>query len=98
MRKSLLFTLLLILGISFCSNVFALVTVTLGEGTATNTTTGTPTPYGTYYKNFRQQYLVRASELNDVGGGAGNINSLAFNVATLNNCSPMPNYRIRIKT
>ncbi|MDD3235487.1 MAG: carboxypeptidase regulatory-like domain-containing protein [Candidatus Cloacimonetes bacterium] len=98
MRKSLLFTLLLILGISFCSNVFALVTVTLGEGTATNTTTGTPTPYGTYYKNFRQQYLVRASELNDVGGGAGNINSIAFNVATLNTCSPMPNYRIRIKT
>ncbi|MDY0151657.1 MAG: carboxypeptidase regulatory-like domain-containing protein [Candidatus Cloacimonas sp.] len=97
MRKSLLFTLLLILGISLCGNIFAQVTVTLGEGTTTNTTTGDPAPYGTYWKNFRQQYLVRAAELNDAGGGAGNINSIAFNVQALNTCSSMPNYRIRIK-
>lgn len=98
MRKSLLFTLLLILGISLCSNVFAQVTVSLGEGTGVNTTTGPPAPYGTYWKNFRQQYIVLASELNSVGGGAGNINSIAFNVQNLNTCSPMPNYRIRLKT
>jgi len=96
MRKVLLFALLLIF-ISLSSNIFAQVTVTLGEGTATNTTSGVPAPYGTWYKNFRQQYLVRATELNDVGGGPGNINSIAFNVDALNTCSPMPNFRIRIK-
>nr|MDK2850164.1 hypothetical protein [Candidatus Cloacimonadota bacterium] len=96
MKKILLFTLLLIF-ISLGSNVFAQVTITLGDGTATNTTTGTPTPYGTYYKNFRQQYLVLATELNDIGGGPGDINSIAFNVENVNECSPMPNFRIRIK-
>ncbi|MCB5279544.1 MAG: carboxypeptidase regulatory-like domain-containing protein [Candidatus Cloacimonetes bacterium] len=97
MRKLLLFTLLLVLGISFCSNIFAQVTVTLGEGTQSNSTTGTPTPYGTFYMNFRQQYLVLASDLNDIGGGPGNINSVAFNVDNVNTCSPMPNFRIRVK-
>ncbi|MCB5271707.1 MAG: carboxypeptidase regulatory-like domain-containing protein, partial [Candidatus Cloacimonetes bacterium] len=74
-----------------------LLSAEIGNGTATNTTTGSPAPYGTYMKNFRQQYLVLASELNDEGGGPGNIYSVGFNVQALNNCSPMPNYRIRIK-
>jgi hypothetical protein len=97
MRKVLLFTMLLILGISLSSNIFAQVTVTLGEGTQANTTTGSPTPYGTWYKNFRQQYLVKATELNDIGGGPGNINSVGFFVQALNTCSPMPNFRVRVK-
>ncbi|MCB5265481.1 MAG: hypothetical protein LHW41_04480, partial [Candidatus Cloacimonetes bacterium] len=78
-------------------NIFAiapgLATVQVGEGTAANTTSGVPAPYGTFYKSFRQQYLVLASDLNDAGGGAGNINSVAFNVTALNNCTAMPNYR-----
>ncbi|HCM14947.1 MAG TPA: hypothetical protein DHW79_03180, partial [Candidatus Cloacimonas sp.] len=97
MRRLLLFTLLLILTLSLSSTIFAQVTVTVGDGTATNTTTGAPAPYGTWYKNFRQQFLVLANELNDVGGGPGNINSVAFNVSALNNCTPMPNFRVRIK-
>jgi len=98
MRRLLLFTLLTVLMISFCSSIFAQVTVTLGDGTGTNTTTGAPAPYGTWYKNFRQQYLVLATELNDIGGGPGNINSVAFDVQSLNECTPMPNFRIRMKT
>ncbi|MDD5317046.1 MAG: hypothetical protein PHX33_08530, partial [Candidatus Cloacimonetes bacterium] len=97
MRRLLLFTLLLILTLSLSSTIFAQVTVTVGDGTATNTTTGAPAPYGTWYKNFRQQFLVLANELNDVGGGPGNINSVAFNVSALNNCTPMTNFRVRIK-
>ncbi|MCD8480216.1 MAG: choice-of-anchor D domain-containing protein [Candidatus Cloacimonetes bacterium] len=49
-------------------------------------------------KNFRQQFLYLASEIEDAGGGAGPINSLAFNVENVNTCSPMPNFTIRIKT
>lgn len=96
MKKNLLFVLLLILGISFCSNVFA-VEVTIGEGTQVNTTTGAPAPYGTWYKAFRQQYIILASELNNQGGGPGNITSVAFNVDVLNNITPMNNFRIRMK-
>ena len=85
MKKSLLLVLLLILGISFGSSLFAQVTITIGDGTETNTTTGAPAPYGTWYKAFRQQYLIRASEFNNAGAGPGNITSLSFNVVELSN-------------
>jgi hypothetical protein len=73
-------------------------TVELGTGTASNSTTTSPTPYGTWYKNLRQQYLVLASELSSIGLGAGDITAIGFNVANVNNCSPMPNYTMKIKT
>lgn len=97
MKRIIILTMLLILVLGAYTSLGAQVNITLGEGTGTNSTTGAPTPYGTYFKNFRQQYLVLASELNNIGGGVGNINSIAFNVGNLNNCSPMPNYRIRVK-
>ncbi len=98
MKRAIFLTMLLGFALGVFPSLGAQVNITLGDGTATNTTTGSPAPYGTWYKNFREQYLVLASELNDAGGGVGNINSIAFNVQSLNNCSPMPNYRIRIKT
>ncbi|HLG02873.1 MAG TPA: T9SS type A sorting domain-containing protein, partial [Bacteroidia bacterium] len=58
--------------------------VTVGTGTVTNTTSGYPAPYGQYYTAARHQMLIRASELNAAGFYAGNINSLAFYVATPN--------------
>lgn len=97
MKKLLLISLLLILGLVAAGGLFAQATVTIGEGTTVNTTTGIPTPYGTYYKNFHQQYLVLASEIEAMGGGAGNINSVAFNVDNPNTCLPMPNYTIKIR-
>ncbi len=78
-------------------NPDASITVTLGTGTTTNTTTGNPTPYGTYYKNFRQQYLILASELMPLGIGAGDITALGFNVSALNTCVDMPNFTISMK-
>ena len=92
-----LFLAILALTLSIGGILSAQTLVNIGSGTAVNTTTGVPTPYGTFYKNFRQQYLILASELNDAGGGAGDITSIAFNVSNLNNCSPMPNYTIRLK-
>ena len=71
--------------------------VSIGNGTTTNTTTGTPTPYGTYYKNFRQQYLFTAAEIMAAGGAPGLITALAFDVQNVNTCSPMPNYTMRLK-
>jgi hypothetical protein len=69
-------------------------TVTLGTDVTVNTTTSAPTPYGTYFKNFRQQYLILASELTALGVTADYISALGFNVDNVNNCSPMPNYTI----
>ena len=98
MNRNKLLLSLLILSLGVFSGLFAQVDITIGDGTTTNGTTGVPTPYGTWYKNFRQQYLYTVSEIEEAGGGAGPINSLAFNVAAVNNCSPMPNFAIRLKT
>src|SRR5690606_29461047 len=62
--------------------------ITVGNGTTLNTATGTgngayPTPYGAYYENGRQQYLIRASELTAAGIPAGPINAVSFNVAAV---------------
>ncbi|MDD3236209.1 MAG: choice-of-anchor D domain-containing protein, partial [Candidatus Cloacimonetes bacterium] len=97
MKKTLLLTVFLVLLMGMMSSLFAQTIITVGEGTATNTTSGIPTPYGTFYKNFRQQYLILASELENAGGGTGNISSVAFNVQTPNTCSPMPGFTIRMK-
>ncbi|PKN72949.1 MAG: hypothetical protein CVU50_05325 [Candidatus Cloacimonetes bacterium HGW-Cloacimonetes-3] len=97
MKKTLLLAVFLILLLGITNSLIAQATVTVGNGTAVNTTTGIPTPYGTYYKNFHQQYLVRASELENSGGGAGNINSIAFNVQSVNTCVAMPGFTIKLK-
>ncbi|MBM4403804.1 MAG: choice-of-anchor J domain-containing protein [Candidatus Cloacimonetes bacterium] len=98
MKRTQLVVLILVFLLGITAVAWAQpVNVTIGTGTTTNTTTGSPTPYGTWYKNFRQQYLFTAMELEQAGGGAGPINSIAFNVQALNTCSPMTNFRIRIK-
>jgi len=51
LKVALIITVLLYLGTAFA------IQINLGESTTSNSTTGSPTPYGTWYKNFRQQYL-----------------------------------------
>ena len=97
MKRNLLIILLLTLALGMFTTLWGQTTVTIGDGTTTNGTTASPTPYGTFYKNFRQQYLILASELTALGVGPGNITSLAFNVEAVNNCVEMPNFRIRMK-
>lgn len=80
-----------------CSLANAQTTITIGAGTTFNTTTTYPAPYGNWYWGARHQILVRASELIAAGASAGNITSLAFNVATLNG-TPLNNFAIKIKT
>ncbi|MDI3504681.1 MAG: large repetitive protein [Candidatus Cloacimonadota bacterium] len=97
MRKSYLKLTLFIALLLYASGAFS-IQITIGDGTFANTPTGAPTPYGTWYKNFRQQYLYTSAELLSAGAAAGLINAIAFNVQALNTCSPMPNYRIRLKS
>jgi len=93
----LFFALLLMLAIGFCAPLLAQADITIGYEPSFNSRSQGPTPYSTYHYSFRQQYLLLASEIEDAGGAAGLINSVAFNVRAVNNCYPMMNYTIRLK-
>ncbi|MDD3282086.1 MAG: hypothetical protein PHY41_01200, partial [Candidatus Cloacimonetes bacterium] len=96
MKRHKMLFILMILGLGVFSGLFAQVDITIGDGTSFNGETSVPAPYGTYYKNFHQQFLYTAEEIEAAGGGAGPINSLAFNVQNINTCFGMPNFTIRI--
>jgi len=66
------------------------VEVIIGAGVNYNGSTSYPAVYGNYYKNDREQYLITAAEFAANGGGAGNINSIAFNVSVLNGVGSRP--------
>jgi hypothetical protein len=74
----------------------------VGVGTATNTAaasadTDYPAPYGAYYENARQQYLIRASELSALGLVSGSeLKALAFDVTTLGTSGIHTAYTISI--
>ena len=84
------------------------ITATANCPTKTNFGTGTGVndyrsdlgaAYPTYYGNGRQQYLIRASELNALGLSAGYISSIGFNVAGLTgDPSTLNGYTIKIAT
>ena len=97
MKKTMLFVLLLTLLFGALTNLNAQVEITIGDGTATNSTTGAPSPYGTWYKSFRQQFLYRADEFTNAGAAPGLISALGFNVQDLDTCTPMTNFTIRMK-
>ena len=97
MKKLMLFIMLLAFALGAISNLGAQVEVTIGDGTGTNTTTGAPAPYGTWYKSFRQQLLYKADDFFAAGAAPGLITALGFNVLDLDTCTPMTNFRIRLK-
>lgn len=72
-------------------------TVQIGASNLYNTYAGVHTPYGSQSRAYRQQYLLTSDELVDAGAGAGSFLSLAFEVRSVNNCPPIPNYKIRLK-
>lgn len=68
----------------------------LGTATTTNSTSSSVgNPYPLWYGGGRQQYLILASELVSLGLRAGNITSVAFDVATLGSpVTALQNYTI----
>lgn len=69
--------------------------ITIGNGTQTNSTTTYPAPYGNWYFGAKHQMIVRAQELTNAGMSAGNIQSLAFQVATIGG-TPLTGFTIKI--
>jgi len=87
--------LMILLSCLLLSSMIA-VEVTIGHAQTTNSYWEGPTPYWGYWKNGRNQYLIKVSELLIEGAGAGPINSVAFNVAELNSVHAQPDYQIKI--
>lgn len=76
-----------------CANIF-----TLGsEITTNNYRSNSGAAYPTYYGNGRQQYIIRASELNAIGLSAGQITALTFTTAAqLGDPATLNGYTIKL--
>ena len=79
----LISVLVFFVSLFFHLNLYA-TTITVGTGTSLNTPTTYPAPYGNWYWGAKHQFLITAAELTTAGMTAGNINSLAFDVAQVN--------------
>ncbi len=97
MKKYLQRLAMLLLMLVFGQQAFSQTLYTVGTGTATNTTMSYPAAYGNYWYGSRQQYMIRASELQALGATPGNIGSIAFDVATVV-ATPLQGYTIKIGT
>jgi|TARA_R110000782_G_scaffold21472_3_gene57733 PKD repeat protein len=89
------YSFLILVVFVFSSNIYA-TPITIGTGTTTNTTTSYPAPYGNWYHGAKHQFLILASELSAAGMTAGNINSLAFDVAQAQG-TPLQGFTIALK-
>lgn len=68
----------------------------VGTGTTSRGGTGfSEGVYSKYYQSYHLQMLYTSAEIIAAGGGAGVMNSIAFNCTSLPN-TPMPNYSIKI--
>ena len=53
---------------------------TIGTDTIRNSNTSYPSPYGNWYWGAKNQFLIRAVELQTAGMSAGDIFSISFDV------------------
>jgi hypothetical protein len=72
-----------------------LLTAEIGQGTITSSDAET-TPFGTEYRNGRNQFLIKAEELQSAGLQCGIIKSLAFNVNTASESDTISNFKINL--
>ncbi len=98
MKYSLRFMLLWLISLGIVQLAGAQALFTVGNGTGNSSSSSYPTGYGNYYYGARQQFLIKASELTGIGGTAGLIQSLAFNVTNTNFADPHSGYTIKIDT
>jgi hypothetical protein len=72
--------------------------VTFGNETNTYAAGNNPPgPYGNVWGGCKNQVLITAAELIAAGAIPGEINGLAFNCLSPNNCAPLQNLTIKIK-
>ncbi len=97
MKTRKLFNLFVILSIiCFLGINIQAQTITIGTGANSNNYNSWPAPYGNYEYGARYQIIIKASELITEGAVAGDITSIAFDVSSVNNCSSLSNFSIKI--
>jgi len=69
----------------------------IGSGIAINQQNQFPTPYGSLSYGAKHQFLIKASEMQNMGMIQGYIESLSFNVQAVNG-NPLQGYEIQIGT
>lgn len=70
---------------------------TIGTESSYNSSGNYPAPYGNWYWGAKHQFLIKQSELMQLGFMGGNIFSLAFDVQSVNNCAPLQDFYIKMK-
>ena len=80
----------------FFFQLSAQVTVQLGTGTNETSYDTELTPFGSYYHDQRNQYILLASELTGLGLQSGYISSIAFDV-TSSSSQALNNFKIKLK-
>ena len=70
---------------------------TLGTQATTNGSTTFPAGYGNSFANTRQQFLILASELQNLGMTAGKLTSMSFNLTSVLGASTYYGYTIKMK-
>lgn len=69
----------------------------VGNGNVQNSNTSYPSIYGNYYRGVKNQFMVRASELQAAGMSAGNISGIGFNVVS-NSGATLNGFEIEMKS
>lgn len=90
--------ILLVVLLSFVSQLTAQVDVSIGTGTTGNGSTSYPCPLQDYYEGTRAQYLFTAAELRAAGMGPGMISGLKINVTNLQSGGKIEQYAIKLGT
>ncbi|REJ83163.1 MAG: hypothetical protein DWQ44_00145 [Bacteroidetes bacterium] len=80
------------------ANGSSLQTYTVGSGIITNGSQSYPAPYGNYYWGARHQFLITAAELNTAGITAGYLESIAFDVSSVNSAPIHNNFTVKMGT
>ncbi len=71
---------------------------TIQLGTATSISTSNPSPFNASSKYVKEQYLYKASELNELGLIEGNINSIMFDISSISASANLLDYTVKIGT
>lgn len=69
---------------------------TLGKDTTYNASYLYPAPFANYKRGTKEQYLIKASELNEIGISAGPLTKIAFEISNMNSCPILKNYKVSI--
>ncbi|MBV6399006.1 MAG: hypothetical protein CDJEALGM_01388 [Ignavibacteria bacterium] len=91
---SILFSALFLLSLNVKDSYSQPVTITIGTQVVQSGTTGYG-PTNRYYKSYRIQWVITAAEISAAGGGAGNIESMAYDVSQIAG-GDLVNYEVRM--